>query len=259
MKALVFDLDDTLLDSAKRIGPQTRLALDAWLAGGREIIFATSRPIRKVRAFIPAELFRRCEIITMNGAVQHSAGMQTYKAAGLGAAGRQLIERFPMGHEVHLTAELDGEIFATNYLSTDEELLQWNAATPDMIVPLETIDCNQIAKIALSRWGPHLSDLLPWLNGLGCELIMAEDGKFINVVARGVDKAPTLSRYFAGKGWSRADIAIFGDDLPDIKMMALTDHAVAMANAKPEVKAAAHHVIGHCDEDVIGQHMQRWL
>lgn len=258
MKALVFDLDDTLLDSAKRIGPRTRRALDAWLASEREIILATSRPIRKVRAFLPAELFQRCEIITMNGAVQHSAGVQTYKAPGLSAAGRQIIERFPSGHEVRLTAELDGETFATNYLSSDEELMQWNAATRDMVLPLETLDCDRVTKIALSRWGPHLNELLPWLRGLSCDLILAEDGRFINVMSRNVDKSTTLSRHCAVKGWDRADVAIFGDDLPDIKMMALTDHAVAMQNARPEVKAAAHHVIGHCDADAIGEYLERW-
>lgn len=259
MKALVFDLDDTLLDSAKRIGPRTRRALDDWLADGREIVLATSRPIRKVRAFIPAELFRRCEIITMNGAVQHSGGRQTYKAPGLGDAGRRIVERFPVGHAVHVTAELDGEVFAANYHSTESELLEWNAATPDMILPWEAVDFSRVAKIALSRWGPAMHDLMPWLESLACDLIMAEDGKFINVVARGVDKAPTLRRHLEAKGWGRREIAIFGDDLPDVKMMALTDHAVAMANAKPAVKAAAHHILGHCDADEIGPYIEQWL
>jgi len=104
-----------------------------------------------------------------------------------------------------------------------------------------------------------MHDLMPWLGALECDLIMAEDGKFINVVARGVDKAPTLRRYLDARGWGRAEVAIFGDDLPDIKMMALTDHAVAMANAKPEVKAAAHHILGHCDADEIGPYVEQWL
>lgn len=259
MKALVFDLDDTLLDTAKRIGPRTRRALDAWLADGREIIFATSRPIRKVRAMLPTELIQRCDIITMNGAVQHVAGVQTYKAPGLGEAGREIAKRFPPGHAVHVTAEIDGEEFATNYHSTDEELMNWNAATRDMLLPMAKVDFDHVTKIALSRWGPHMDDLMPWLSGLDCELIMAEDGRFINVVAPGVDKSTTLFRHFCAKGWRRGDMAIFGDDLPDIKMMALTNHAVAMENAKPEVKAVAHQVIGHCDEDVIGPYIERWL
>lgn len=259
LKALVFDLDDTLLNSAKEIGPRTRRALDQWLASGREIVLATSRPIRKVRAFLPAELYRSCEIITMNGAVHHSGGVRTYKASGLGKEAREIAERFPMGHPVHVTLEIDGEQFASNYPSSDEELLKWNAATPDLVLPLSAVDFEQVAKIALSRWGSHMHDLVPWLSGLDCDLIMAEGGTFINVVAPGVDKSTTLLRHFGAKGWGRADVAVFGDDLPDIRMMALSDHAVAMANAKPEVMAAAHHVIGHCNEDAIGAYMERWL
>lgn len=259
MKALVFDLDDTLLNSAKEIGPRTRSALDKWLASGREIVLATSRPIRKVRAFLPAELLRVCEIITMNGAVQHSRGKPTYKAPGVGEAARRLIERYPMGHPIHVTLEIDGEQFAANYDSTDEELMRWNAATPDMVMTLEEVDYTQVAKIALSRWGRHMQDQIPWLAGLGCDLILAENGTFINVVAPGVDKSTTLARHFAAKGWGRSDVAVFGDDLPDIKMMRLSDHAVAMANAKSEVKAVAHQLIGHCDEDAIGPFLERWL
>ena len=171
MKALVFDLDDTLLNSAKEIGPRTRQALDVWLTSGREIVFATSRPIRKVRAFLPEELANGCEIITMNGAVRHCAGAQVFKAPGLGDAGKSIVSRFPRGHSVHVTAEVDGEEFATNYHSSDEELMQWNAATRDMVLEMENLDFERVGKIALSRWGPHMDDLMPWLTTLGCEVI----------------------------------------------------------------------------------------
>ena len=164
-----------------------------------------------------------------------------------------------MGHPIHVTLEIDGEQFAANYDSTDEELMRWNAATPDMVMALEEVDYTQVAKIALSRWGQHMQDQMLWLAGLGGDLIMAENGAFINVVAPGVDKSTTLARHFVAKGWGRSDVAVFGDDLPDIKTMRLSDHAVAMANAKAEVKAVAHQVIGHCDEDAIGPCLERWL
>lgn len=259
MKALVFDLDDTLLNSAKEIGPRTRRAMDAWLAGGREIVIATSRPIRKVRAFLPEDYFLRCEIVTMNGAARHFAGGQIHKAPGLGDAGKAIAVQFPYGHSVQVTAEIDGEEFATNYHSTDEELMQWNAATRDMVLEMERIDFERMSKIALSRWGPHMDDLMPWLNSLGCEVIVCEGGTFINVVASGVDKSTALMDLFSDRGWGRGDVAVFGDDLPDIKMMTLTDHAVAMANASDEVKAVAHHVIGHCNDDCIGPYIEQWL
>ena len=84
------------------------------------------------------------------------------------------------------------------------------------------------------------------------------DGTLINIVARGVDKSTTLARHLVAKGWRR-EIAVFGDDRPNIKMMRLSGHAVAMGNAKPEVKAVAHHVTGHCDEDAIDHYIQKWL
>lgn len=259
MKALVFDLDDTLLNSAKEIGPRTLTALDEWLASGRMICFVTARPIRKVREFLPGELYRSCEIVSMNGAVQHSEGMQVYKARSLGDVARHIAERFPDGHEVHITVELCGEKFAANYYSSDEELRQWNAATRDMLIPLDAVDFDQVGKIALSRLGPPVNDLLPSMSNLDCVLILTEGNKYMTIMPCGVDKSSGLSRWLAKENLSRSDFAVFGDELPDVRMMQLSDHAVAMGNAIPQVKAVAREVIGHCDDDCIGPYLRRWL
>ncbi len=259
MRALVFDLDDTLLNSAKEIGPQTRVALDEWLASGRLICFATARPTRKVREFLPDELYRNCEIISMNGAVQHSGAAQIYKARGLGDTARRIVELFPEGQDVYLTVEISGEKFAANYHSSDEELRQWNAATRDMLIPLHALDYDQVGKIVLSRLGPPVNDLLPRMRDLDCELMLTGGGKYMTVMPCGVDKSSGLSRWLQNEDLGRSDFAVFGDELPDVRMMKLSDHAIAMSNAIPAVKAVAHDVIGHCDDDCIGPYLRKWL
>jgi phosphoglycolate phosphatase-like HAD superfamily hydrolase len=64
MKALIFDLDGTLLNSEKRIGNLTRQALLDCHEAGYRLILATSRPIRAVRQFVEPEILDLCLSIT---------------------------------------------------------------------------------------------------------------------------------------------------------------------------------------------------
>ena len=52
---------------------------------------------------------------------------------------------------------------------------------------------------------------------------------------------------------------MFGDDVNDLGMMKAADRPIAMANAKPEVKALAREVIGTNNEDsVVRRIRQIW-
>jgi len=259
MKALVFDLDDTLWNSSKEIGPRTRKALDAWLASGREICLATSRPIRMVRKFLPPELFQCCEIVTMNGVVQHSRGEVSFKANGIGEAARAIVTRFPAGSDLPVTLEVEGEHFSANVAWTDDELMSRNAATRELFIELDRLEYPAVRKVAINGQTQRIAHLLPWLEALGVDALLCSDATFINVVARGVDKSTTLARHFALKRWQRDEIAVFGDDWTDIAMMRLATHAIAVSNARPEVKAVATEVIAHCNDDGIGDYLQLWL
>jgi len=65
-------------------------------------------------------------------------------------------------------------------------------------------------------------------------------------VHQGVDdKAAVLSALLARQGLSRAEVAVMGDDLPDLPALAQAGLALAPANAVTEVKRAAHWVARH--------------
>ena len=69
----------------------------------------------------------------------------------------------------------------------------------------------------------------------------------LEILAPGVSKAAAISRLKARCGAER--LVVFGDNLNDIPMLGIADVAVAVGNAMPEVKAAAHIVIdpNHAD------------
>lgn len=57
-----------------------------------------------------------------------------------------------------------------------------------------------------------------------------------------IEKIPILEEIASTSGIPSAEIAYAGDDLTDIVVMRRVGLAIATANARPEVKAAAHYV-----------------
>ena len=55
----------------------------------------------------------------------------------------------------------------------------------------------------------------------------------------------------AERGIDPARVAAFGDDTPDVEMLALVGHSFAMGNACDEVKEAARYVTASNDDDGI--------
>ncbi|MFO0798860.1 MAG: HAD hydrolase family protein [Gemmataceae bacterium] len=56
------------------------------------------------------------------------------------------------------------------------------------------------------------------------------------------DKRPAFERVLAEVGVAAAEVCAVGDDLPDLPVLLLTGLAVAVADAAPEVRAAADYV-----------------
>jgi len=59
-----------------------------------------------------------------------------------------------------------------------------------------------------------------------------------------IEKIPILEEILAGAGITADEVAYVGDDLTDVVVMNRVGLGIATANARPEVKAAAHYVTG---------------
>jgi 3-deoxy-D-manno-octulosonate 8-phosphate phosphatase (KDO 8-P phosphatase) len=57
-----------------------------------------------------------------------------------------------------------------------------------------------------------------------------------------IEKIPILEEILAKARIDRSEVAYIGDDFTDVPIMRRVGFAVATANARPEVKAAAHYV-----------------
>lgn len=66
--------------------------------------------------------------------------------------------------------------------------------------------------------------------------------KVAHIYQHRLDKTAVLAEVLKKEGLSADQVAYMGDDLPDIPVLKVAGLGVAPANARPEVKAAAHWV-----------------
>jgi 3-deoxy-D-manno-octulosonate 8-phosphate phosphatase (KDO 8-P phosphatase) len=95
---------------------------------------------------------------------------------------------------------------------------------------------------------------LQWLNWKGIQtgVISGRDSPATAVRARQcnmayvyqghIEKIPILEEILGKAGIDGSEVAYIGDDFTDVVIMRRVGFAVATANARPEVKAAAHYV-----------------
>ena len=76
---------------------------------------------------------------------------------------------------------------------------------------------------------------------------------FVSVVADGVSKAAAIALVADDLGVLVSDVMMVGDGHNDLPAIEAVGWGVAMANAEPEVHAAARLVVGHVDQDGAAQ------
>jgi 3-deoxy-D-manno-octulosonate 8-phosphate phosphatase (KDO 8-P phosphatase) len=72
--------------------------------------------------------------------------------------------------------------------------------------------------------------------------LRAETGHFRYCYMGNHEKIATLEEILAACGFAREEVAYMGDDLTDIVCFHRVGFAIAVANARPEVKAESHYV-----------------
>lgn len=84
-------------------------------------------------------------------------------------------------------------------------------------------------------------------------------GTGVDINLRGITKATGLAHLLDRWGIPAAQVAAFGDGANDLELLGSVGHSVAMANAIPEVKAAArYHAPANTEDGVLAQ-LEEWF
>lgn len=271
MKTLfVTDLDGTLLGSDSRVSAVSARILSELNSRGALVTVATARTPATVVPLLE-HTGMRVPAIVMTGASLWDFGTSGYLDPILfphGVASRTVGEFvsagvnpfvYTLGDDGRLTVWHNGGM--TRH---EDNFYQERRNLPLKRFVLDTADGYDIAYrdvILLLGIGetPRIEALAASLRGYGTLSVSAYQDIFnpeisyIEVFASGVSKADAVMRVKEMTGADR--VVVYGDNLNDLPMFAVADEAVAVANARPQVLAAADRIIGSNTDDSVPKDM----
>ena len=249
-KMIFFDIDDTLSRNGE-IAPHNKATLEALAKSSLDIklVISTgrSKPILPldITALLEADIFDA--IICMNG--QYSFDNQ------------RVISDYPLSNEQSTTiaklCQQSGLVYkfdsATHIVWSDEH--DWQNRYHDKIKEVSLIDpeycqantvyqCSvffddQNEKMQSVDFAKHNLKLVHWHDAIG------------DILPVDASKARGILDVCAHFGIDAADCMAFGDGLNDLEMFDLVGFAVAMGDAKDELKARANLITGSIEEQGI--------
>lgn len=247
IRMIATDLDGTLLRNDKTVSAYTVDVLKRCQARGIAVTFATARAPRVAREFVTE--------ITPNAASYHNGALVVgFDGAQISAAldGSQTLEimrvlrayRPQLKFAIELADEMRAN-FDISFVRGCE-----NYVHDDFVYA----PSGRVYKVLLDRVEPgdieRMAKLLPEYAIIrSCEETMAL------IVPRGADKLSGVRRVAQSGGIPLEKVAAFGDDMTDVEMLDGCGVGVAVANAKPGVRAAADYVCASNEQDGVA----RWI
>jgi Cof subfamily protein (haloacid dehalogenase superfamily) len=263
------DLDGTLLSSEGLVSPRTRAAIDACRAAGIPVVGVTGRGPRLLDSVRAALGGTGIAVLAQGGYVVDLDRTEVLRTVGMSRDDATAV--------IAAIEEVAGElIVAVEDAAEQTEALRplrvqhgfgWPYPEPAHLLPRhEVLPVGAVLKVFLRSSVLGEDELLQRARGVidpgVAELTHAGLG-FIEVLPPGVTKATGLAVALEHHGVGFGDVLVFGDmpnDLPMIEAVtAAGGRAVAMANAHPQVLAAAADRTSGSDADGVARYVEAVL
>lgn len=269
----VSDLDGTLLRRDATLSPASRDALRALLADGVHFSVASARSVASMRPLLEGLRFS-LPVIEFNGAFVSDLETGRHEIvnaidAPVARAVYETIARFTPSLFVstfdgaadrvyHGEPTNDGERFyVENRRRFNDARLRHApdlaAALADQIVCLTVIgEPGPLAtlELAIAERFAGLVEIHLFENAY------SPGWYWLTVHDRRATKDQAIRTIVETRGLASHELIVFGDHLNDVKMFGIAKHAIAVANAHPDVKQRATLVIGSNDEDSVAEYIR---
>jgi len=221
------DLDGTLVRSDGTVSPRTTAAIARIEAAGVPFVMVTGRPPRWMEGIAEATGHRGLAVCA-NGALVYDLHAARVVRTDL------LSGEAALGVVDALRRELPGITFAVERHELAGDVIK-------LLARHEKLTADELLASARGAVGDAATLTHSSAEGL------------LEISAAGVSKASGLASLAAEFGVEAADVIAFGDMPNDLPMLAWAGRAVAVANAHPEVLAAADEVTASNDDDGVAQ------
>jgi len=268
IKALVFDLDSTILAPGAVLSERTITAANKCVKRELKIIIATGRAIEGAEPF-RASLGAEGPMIYYNGAV--IAEMPETRILRTTLLDKKMVELC-----VDISREM--EIYCQIYLFTEKKIpllaerdgperemyykhtgiLAELGDLKEVIGRTEVSGCVKIMYLAEPELFTELRRLLE--KRLGKSVYITQSHRtFLEVMDAKVSKGQGLSFAMERLSLKREEVIAFGDEENDIPMFASAGFSVAPSNAKDTVKAKADLVVGSNANDGVAVFLEEFF
>lgn len=253
------DLDGTLLAPDETVTPRTRRALDRARRSGLPVLLVTGRPPRWMAEPV-AETGVPGPVICANGAIVYdpAAGAILQHATLASAVAARLV--------VGLRAAAPGTTFACEMglaYGREPGYAPLRLPLPDRVRVGDALDlvAGPVTKLLVRHPGhavEALATAAEALAGADAEVTWSTP-HLVEIHGAGVTKASTLARWCAAAGIHRSEVVAFGDMPNDLAMLRWAGTGVAVANAHPDVLAAADAVTASNADDGVAAYLEALL
>jgi Cof subfamily protein (haloacid dehalogenase superfamily) len=257
----VCDLDGTLVRDDLTLSEESRRELCALLDEGALITVASARSVTSIRAILGTVPFR-LPIIEFNGAFlsDYRTGRHEIVNAIPEQLAREVFAALQHGGCEPYLSSFDGardnvfyrEIANEGMAAYIAERIAFKDERLRRVLDLAAaIDGGTVCLTVIDR-GERVEALHASLAAdFGNRLVLTSydyryvpGWKFFTVHDRRATKDQAIASLRSAAGLGETELVAFGDDVNDLGMLRAADRPIAMANAKPEVKALAREVIG---------------
>lgn len=269
-KLLALDMDGTLLDSHKRVLPETAAAINRLAAGGTAVAYSTGRNPTELSDFtstIPAIRYGSC---ISGGLVCDFAEQKTVFVRPIAMElALQVIsiaaKERPMVHilctNASVAREEDIEDIETFRMGIYRDMFERLCTRVNDPVEFVREHDGEVCKINLyHRSVESRARTRTRLEAAGLPLQLADaETTSLECSPAGVSKAEGLSKLCEYLDITLDEVVVVGDAPNDTQALEAAGLAVAMGNATPEIKRLADVVVADNDHDGIAEVIDRFF
>ncbi|MDQ0268215.1 Cof-type HAD-IIB family hydrolase [Cytobacillus purgationiresistens] len=242
-KAIVVDLDGTLLNDAKQVSQRAMNAL-LQCNNGMKIVIATARSPRSIKRMLPIELLQFGYTIFYNGAL--TINEITKEVIHKGMDNEIISTIYPyiqsFNNKIYTSFEIEDSVY-TDRLLTPLQFQVFGASKGELIPPvlLESDFINdRFLKMLVPNIDNIYTNLIAEFEGMA-NTVHTDHGDLILMV-KGVSKLSALTEILSILRVAPKETMVFGDDYNDLCLFQYCGYPVAMGNAIEELKTIAKRV-----------------
>lgn len=251
---IVVDLDGTLLKANKEVSERNVKAILDCVHRGMKFIFATARPPRAVKAFLPAELLKLGSFVYYNGAYTTCRHTGSHNHIGITPALTAEVLDYCLACNQDLDISLEVRDTWMSLKPYDAETIMKVKGQP-IVRSLMELKQQEASKILFTGNLDRVSFQERFEGKLN--ILVTDQGKLTQVSALNASKECAVSMICDAMGVAMRDVMVFGDDVNDIGLFERCGWPVAMGNAIEDLKCRSKEITQTNENDGVAIILER--